>query len=321
VLRREGFPTAGGVSVVLAVGMVPVATIAVLELVGWPGIPRGVGCGYPELVFWACRGEEVLVELVTALAALVALRQVGFSLLVAPLVGIAVRMLFHTTEAVNRGAWGDATSGWVWVIGASTLLAAAYAVDRRRPGEEDLGRWMHVGAAICGLVATLHLLFAYQGYRHLLIPGAFVAFAVALTMRRLPWLLLGMTWFVWYLGWLASDVFRGTPVFPIVLAAIGIAVIVATVWVQRNASKLVRRFGVVTDDGRPRFPGGVPLLLAPALLALLMFGDGAARDRELRIEREWQAAQWRRRAAREAADARARGDTIPQRRPETRPRR
>lgn len=310
VLRREGFATASGLAVLFAVAMAPLATVALIELTGWLGLPRGVACGYPDRVFWACRGEEVLAELVAALAALVALRQVRFSLLVAPLVAIAVRMLFHVSEAVNGGLWGDATAGWIWVIGASALAAAAYVTDRRQQGDEDYARWIHAGAAISALVATAQLLNAYEGYRHLLIPGAFVAFAAALTMRRFAWLALGMIWFVWYLGWLASDVFRGTPVFPIVLAAIGLAVIVATVWVQRNAVTLMRRFGGVSGDGRPRFPGGAALLLAPAAVALLMLGDGARRDRERREEQEWQIERWRQQAAREAAAARARGDTV-----------
>jgi hypothetical protein len=322
VLRREGFATASGLAVLFAVAMAPLATVALIELTGWLGLPRGVVCGYPDRVFWACRGEEVLAELVAALAALVALRQVRFSLLVAPLVAIAMRMLFHVSEAINGGLWGDATSGWIWVIGASTLAAAAYAADRRQQGDEDFARWIHAGAAISALVATVQLLNAYEGYRHLLTPGAFVAFAAALTMRRLAWLALGMIWFVWYLGWLASDVFRGTPVFPIVLAAIGLAVIVATVWVQRNATMLMRRFGGVSGDGRPRFPGGAALLLAPAAVALLMLGEGAARDRERREEQRWQTELWRQRAAREAAAARERGDTITRRvRPPETPRR
>lgn len=309
VLRGEGFGTASGLAVLLAVAMAPLATVALIELSGWLGLPRGVACGYPDRVFLACRGEELLAELVAALAALVALRQVRFSPLVVPLVAIAVRMLFLATEAINGGLWGDATSGWIWVIGASTLAAAAHATDRRQLGDEDFARWIHAGAALGALVATLHLLNVYDGYRHLLTPGAFVAFAAALSMRRLAWLVLGMIWFIWYLGWLASDVFRGTPVFPIVLAAIGVVVIVVTVWVQRNAAMLLRRFGGVSGNGRRRFPGGVAILLAPAAVALLMLGEGAERDRERREEQRWQAERQRQRAAREAAAARASGDT------------
>ncbi len=87
--------------------------------------------------------------------------------------------------------------------------------------------------------------------------------------------------------------------------------IVATVWVQRHADTLVARFGGVTSDGRPRFPGGIPLLLAPALVALLMFSHGRSLDRERQDEMNWQARRWRMQMARDAAARRAAGDTLP----------
>src|SRR5690606_37568917 len=49
-LRREGFATASGLAVLFAVAMAPLATVAVLELTGWLGLPRGVACGYPDRV-------------------------------------------------------------------------------------------------------------------------------------------------------------------------------------------------------------------------------------------------------------------------------
>jgi hypothetical protein len=52
---------------------------------------------------------------------------------------------------------------------------------------------------------------------------------------------------------------------------------------------LVGRFGTVTSDGRPRFPGGVPLLLAPALVALLLFPSALREDLERRQVQQWQA--------------------------------
>jgi hypothetical protein len=311
VLGREGFQTAAGFAVLLAVLMTPVASVALNELMGWFTSRRAEGCYYPDFLFWNCRGEEFVVELATALAALVALRFRRFSLLVAPLIAVALRMLFHAGDALGRNGAGDATAGWVWVVGASLLAAAAYATDRRQRGDEDFALWLHVAAVMAGVAATTQLLQPYREFRHLMVPGAFIAFAAALTMRRFPWLLLGMGWFVFYLAWLASDVFRESPFFPIVLAALGILVIVATVWVQRNAASLMARFGGVTSDGRPRFPGGIPLLLAPALVALLMFSHGRSLDRERQDELNWQSRRWRMQMAREAAARRATGDTLP----------
>lgn len=312
VLRREGYKVASGFAVLLAVATVAPFVLATNELLHWFEPLPSMVCGYRDFAFWSCRGEELVVELAVAAAALVALRYVRFSLLVLPLAAIAVRMMFHISHAWGLNGTGDAGSGWVWVIGASLLVAAAYATDRRQRGDEDSARWLHLAAAVCAAPATFHLLSATEWYRHLLVAGAFVAFAMALTMRRVVWLLLGMGWFVGYVVWLASDVFKDSPAFPILLAALGIGVIIATVWIQRNAAMLQRRFGTVTSDGRPRFPGGVPLLLTPAVVALLLLPSALREDEEQRRVQRWEMHRFilvdrRRRAKADATEEAARG--------------
>ncbi len=285
-LRREGFPQASGFAVLLAVMMTPVGVFAIDGLTGWFDGPRAAACGVRDFVFWTCRGREVVAELATAVAALIALRRVRFSPLVVPVIVVGLRMLFHAGDLLWRNAAWNATTGMVWVIGASVLTAIAYVTDRRQAGDEDYALWVHFGAAMSGGMASLTLLSVHEGLRHVLIPAALVAFFFSLRMRRLAWLVLGMAWFVGYLAWLAGDVFRDTPVFPIILAALGIGVIIAAVWVQRNSARLVARFGGVTGEAGPSFPGGVPLLLLPALVAALQLPASLELDRRLRDERD-----------------------------------
>jgi hypothetical protein len=114
-----------------------------------------------------------------------------------------------------------------------------------------------------------------------------MVFAFSLRMRRFPWTLLGMAWFVAYIGWLAEEVFRETPFFPIILAALGVSVIIATVWVQRNSAMLAARFGGLATDGRPSFPGGTPLILLPIIAALVQMSG--ARTLDTALQREQQA--------------------------------
>ena len=144
-----------------------------------------------------------------------------------------------------------------------------------------------------------------------MVPAAFVSFAAALLFHRFVYVPLGMFWVVWYLGWLARDVFEDSPAFPLLLAALGLVVIIATVWIQRNAAQLTARFGGVTDDGRPRFPGGVLLLLAPAIIALVRLPDGIAADRDARIAQEWQIKRFQMLEDRRRAAEKARGETLP----------
>lgn len=316
-IRAEGYPQASGFAVLLAVAMVPVATVAINELVGWfPHSSPGV-CGSEDFVFWACRGEEIVVELVTVVAALVALRQVRFSLLVLPIAGLALRFLFHGGAALIGTGLGAASAGWMWMIGASVLTATAYATDRAQRGDEDFALWLHLVAAVSAAIASALLVGSFENLRHLLVPAAFVAFAFSLRMRRFAWTLLGMGWFVAYLGWLAGEVFRETPFFPIVLAALGIGVIITTVWVQRNSAELVVRFGGITTDRRPSFPGGIALLLLPVVVAAVQLPGSVALDRALRRESDAQRAVIRAKIMRENPGAlsriempRAGGDSL-----------
>lgn len=289
-LRREGFATASGFAVLLAVAMVPVAVVALNELVQWfPAVPAA-GCRVQpmnvasEFAFWGCRGLEVTIELATLLAALAAIRATRFPFLAAPVAGIFLRAVFHVADGILRGEVGVLSAAWVWAAGASLLVAAAYVVDRQQPEDEDYALWFHLVAAFAAVVATAILLGSYEQFRHLLVPAAFVAFTFSLRMRRFVWTLVGLGWFVTYLGWLAADVFKDTPFFPIVLAALGLGVIIVTVWVQRNSAMLVARFGGLGGDARPAFPGGVGILLLPALLAVFQLPAARLADRELRRE-------------------------------------
>lgn len=283
-LRREGFETASGFAVLLAVAMVPIAVVAINELTQWisPDIPASCRNSRIDRVFdfdlWDCRGLEIVMELTTLAAALVAVRAVRFSLFALPIAVICLRFVFHAADALFDGHLGSVSSSWVWMIATSFVTAAAYVADRRQPREQDYALWLHLVAAFSAATSSVMLLANFDEYRHVLAPAAAVAFVFALRMRRASWTLLGLGWFVTYLGWLAADVFRNTPVFPIVLAALGLGVIIATVWMQRNAAMLVERFGGITTDGRPSFPGGVGLMLLPILVAAIQLPGSAQLD-------------------------------------------
>ncbi len=252
-----------------------------------PEVPY-TACQYPEFAFWTCRGNEVLVELATVAAALVALRSTRFSLLVLPVALVLLRAVFHAADVLGRAGWGAASAGWVWVAASGVMVLLAYETSRRQRGDADFALWLHLTAAMAAATASVMLTNQVEWYRHLLVPAAFVAFAFSLRMRRAPWTLLGLGWFVAYLGWLAGEVFRDTPFFPIVLAALGIGVIVLTVWIQRNSERLVVRFGGLASDGRPSFPGAPWLMLVPLLVTALQLPAARALDHET-----WRAAQAR----------------------------
>jgi hypothetical protein len=292
-LRTEGATVAANLAVLLSVTMVPIAVVSVNELMGWFANTRGTACSTAEWMFWRCRGEEIVVELATVLALVAVLRATRFALAVLPLAALSLRFVFHAATYVLGAPFGGATVGWIWLICTSLSVAVAYEVSRRQGEDQDFAMWLHLVGAFSAAVASMMLINQVEWYRHLLVPAAFMAFAFSLRMRRFVWTLLGLGWFVSYLGWLAADVFRDTPFFPIILAALGVGVIIATVWIQRNSASLVARFGGLATDGRPSFPGGVPFILMPIIAALLQLPSARALDREARRESDAAQAQAR----------------------------
>lgn len=286
-LRVEGYPLAANVAVLLSVTMVPVAVVSVNELMGWFAAEVGVACSPAGWDFWRCSGEEVVVEACTVLALFAVLWRTRFSIAVFPLAVLGVRFVFHVVTYALETPPGGAMAGWILLIATSLAVSAAYETARRQQGDEDFALWLHLVAALAASVTATVLIMQVDWYRHLLIPGAFLAFAFSVRMRRFVWSLLGLGWFTSYLGWLAADVFRDTPFFPIVLAALGVGGIVATVWIQRNSARLVARFGRLAMDGRPSFPGGSVLMLLPILAAMLQLPAARTLDRANR--REWDA--------------------------------
>lgn len=323
-LHREGFPTATGIAALLAVATVPLAVIALSELFAWFPQAPGRSCsgrGYSLVYwfdFWTCRGLEVSVELATVAAAAFAWRLTRFSPFALVIGALGMRFVFHAAALLTDGHSGVMAMAWLWMICTSLAVAVAYELDRREPGDHDVALWLHLLGAIAAAVTSVTLLNQIEALRHLLLPAAFVAFTFSLRMRRGIWTLLGLAWFVAYLGWLANEVFRDTPVFPIVLAALGIAVIVVTVWVQRNRERLAARVGGLESGARPSYPGGLTLLLLPIAVALWHLPSAVALDeaqaRENRAGQEARQAIHARERREAQADSVAR-ETAPRRRP------
>lgn len=289
-LRREGAPEAANLAVLLSVTMVPVAVVSVNELMGWFASAPGAACSAAQWSFWRCRGEEIVVELATALALVAVLRATRYSLTVLPLALLSLRFVFHAMAFAFGGPLGGIVLGWVWLICTSLTVAVAYGISRRQGENEEFGLQLHLVGVICAAVASALLISQVEWYRHLLVPAALIVFAFSLRMRQFIWTLLGLGWFVAYLAWLAADVFRDTPFFPIILAALGVGLIVATVWIQRNSAQLAARFGGLASDGRPSFPGGIALILTPIVVALVQLPSALALDRAVQRESDaWQA--------------------------------
>jgi hypothetical protein len=301
-LHRHGFRVATGVATVLAVEMTPLATWALLQLAGlWPGGRRPPFCDLLSPVFFACNGKWMIVELASIGAALAALRYVKFAELAAPIAVALLMLTFHLAEALLGTPLRELAWGWTVVGSASLVLAVAYAVDRGQgEGGEDYAWWLYAAGLVATFAGMFELWERAGGLRHFLLAAGVVALAVSLYLRRRAFLAFGAATLVWYLGYLAFDVFRETLAFPLLLATFGISVIIGTVLLQRSYPRLTARLDarLGTSAGARRRPvAGFALFLAPLVLAVLSMPVARERDRQREAERRVQEATWRREMA------------------------
>ena len=290
-LRRHQFVFASAVAMLLAVGMTPLITWALLDLGGlWPSSGMR-SCDWDIPFALGCRGKWMVIELATILSALLALRRIPNALLMEPIAIALLILTFHIVESLFGRTFDSTAAGWGIIVAASLMLLLAYTVDLRNTSEHDYAFSLYIPALLAAF-AGMRMLWSFDHtLRHALLPIAIIAFAIAVYMRRRVFLIFGAVTVIWYLGFLAFDVFRHVVALPIMLATAGFLVILGAVWLQRNYPRIVARISA-TNQGRRMIPAGHVVFLAPALLALLMLPLSGAIDRELERERRQQSHAW-----------------------------
>lgn len=290
-LRRQGFGFASAVAMLLAVGMTPLITWALLDLGGaWPA-PGSGRCDWDVPFVLECRGKWMVIELTTILTSLVALRRVQNALLMEPIAIALLILTFHIVESIFGRTFDSTAAGWAIIVAASLMLLLAYTVDLRNTTRHDYAFSLYIPALIAAF-AGMQLVWSFDHtLRHALLAIAIIAMAVAVYMRRRVFLVFGAVSFVWYLGFLAFDVFRKVIALPIMLATVGFLVILGAVWLQRNYPRIVATVSA-SNQGRRMVPAGRALFLAPAVLALLMIPVAGGIDREQQRQRRQQQQAW-----------------------------
>ena len=294
-LRRRGFDVAGGLAVTLGVAMTPVWTWAVLRLTGELPDPSAWDNALSRYDPYIAT-RIIVMELATIGTGLVAIRRIRFSVIAAPIAAAFALLLVHLGLALGdpRLAWY--LGPYYTCVVATVTLAVAYAIERRQPAAEDYAFWFYL-AGIVTLFIGYAQVWPYIGaWRHAL-PLVAVAFVTAsLYLRRRTLLVAGGLVSFAYLAYLAFDVFRRVVALPIALAALGLAVIVSTVWMQRRFPALVARVNRDQRDEGKTLPAGVVSVLGPVLIALTTMAFAGVEAEQRTAEREWRMALYQKRA-------------------------
>jgi hypothetical protein len=239
-LRAKGYIVGGGLLVTVAVCLVPLITYAVQDLLGfWPADdPGAYDKFYPRI-----HGSWIVMELAAIAASLIALRFVRFGFLTAPL---AFSMWFLSMDIAalilrNDPDWN--TKAWISVVVGIVTILIGYGLDKtlHKPGEprsEDFAFWCYLFGLMAfwgGLTSMDSDSEAGKALYALINIGLI---GVALWLRRAVFVVFGAVGVHAYLGHLAYTVFQDSFVFPFVLAALGLSLIVVTVLAQRYLNRL-----------------------------------------------------------------------------------
>jgi hypothetical protein len=192
-LRRSGRPVPAGLFAIVSVGLFAILIGAFLDWFGWLHGGDGLFSGF----HWGV----LAIELLTLLAALVAIRSFRFPLLAAAVAGVG--WYFVTDVLSSGGNW----SAVVTLLVGCFLFFAGLVIDRRptRP----YGFWVHVTAGLTIGGALLYFWHASDTDWALIIVASLVYIALAALIRRSSYAVLGAVGLV-----LATGYFSLSATFP-----------------------------------------------------------------------------------------------------------
>ena len=286
MLARHGFALASAVAMLLAVGMTPVITWAILALAGAWYDPSVTATRLPPGQHAVREATRWLpIDVATFVVGLVALWRVRAGVLALPVALAALYASFHLVPVLFDPAIALRVNAWMALFTGSLLLLAAYAADRRQPSSADYAQWFYVaglGALAFG-VGDVWSAFDHLT-PHVVALLSVGAIAVSLYLNRRVFLVFGALGAIAYLAYLAFSVFRKTLGFSIVLAGFGLTVILLTVWLQRRYPVIARRLAASQGESRRFLPGGYAIfgLLAALTFVLLVTSP----PRAVRAQRE-----------------------------------
>jgi hypothetical protein len=239
----------GGLLIAIAVSMAPLAVYGIQDALGlWgqfgkPGTVQG-------FYVWI-KGSWIFMEVAAIVAALIALRFYPFPFIV---VIIAIALWFMSMDLVpwiagKPGAdWELARQVSIWF--GLAMLAAGWIADASRKG--GFGFWLH----LFGLIAFWGAVSFTSGGTALE-KALYCAMNVALLfasvfLGRRAYAVFGVMGIAFYLGDLASAVFKNSLLFPFALSLIGVAVIALgllyykhqdaiTAWLEAKLPPAVKR--------------------------------------------------------------------------------
>lgn len=269
-LMSHGFPEAAGIAAMVMVAITPVAIWAAEAVTGlWPQLSWGSAAPFDHPAY---AGRWIIAELATIGLGYVMIRRTRFVAVTIPMAVALYTLGVHVALSIVPGS-APVFQRWVMLGDGLLLCATADTIDRFQRPREGGGRgdlafafWI---AGLAGVLMSVLMFWPTAGVlRHAVPLLALALIWASLVLGRKAHLVAGGLLVFLYLTYLASEVFKDTAIFPLVLMALGLLLIVATVWMQRRYPALVERFGARRRAGRAGLPGPLWLAWLPTVVAL-----------------------------------------------------
>ena len=229
LLQEKKLRVPGGLLITMAVCMTPLAVYGLERGLGlWAdGAPRSYR-DYHEVV----KATWIVMELSTIAAGVLALRWVRFPFLTAPIAFTLWYMSMDLTPILVGDDFDWVARRWVSVGFGALVLAVAFVVDRKV--REDLAFWLYLFGlmAFWGGLSSMDSGNPVAKLVYCAINVGLMGLGVLLSRRA--FVVFGALGVFGYLGYLSYRVFEDSMLFPFVLSAFGIAVIVAGVQFQKR---------------------------------------------------------------------------------------
>jgi hypothetical protein len=233
-----------GILATLAIVLVPLATWALQSALGWwpPGGAAEHYRAYHTHIDW----RWITLEFATLIAAVIGLWRLRYPFMVMPL---AVTLWYMSMDLARMIVFADRPGWSEWqyyrdfslVFGLGMLAISVWVDFRSRESYaqgRDFAFWLYLFGTLAfwgGL--TMQESGSELGkFFYLLINLALVALGAVLGRRVFA--VFGGLGIAVYLGHLAGKVFRDSLLFPFALTLIGLAIVAAGIWWQKNEARL-----------------------------------------------------------------------------------
>lgn len=243
--ERRALPVPAALMGTLLIVVVPLAVYATQHLLGyWPAEGAGAGSyrDYHARIDW----RWILMEFATLAAGAVVLRRFRYAFLVMPIAVTLWYMGMDLTPLLTGGAdpWSESVwtlRKWISIAFGAAMILVALFVDLRSRYSRDYAFWLYL-FGLATFLGGLTLLESrgLPGKLLYIAINAALVLAGAMLVRR-AFAVFGGIGVAIGLGSVSRTYFSDSLAFTVVLTFIGLAIIGAGVWWQRNEARLASR--------------------------------------------------------------------------------